>query len=105
MPLLVGYKDGVYPSLSLRVICDYLRVSPEKMEILPGKHIRLVDADNPALDDVKDIPFIIYCSETSSDRMKPAVDDGITHYKITQCIIKPFTARRKISSPLLNFKR
>ena len=47
---------------------------------------------------VKDIPFIIYCSESKSsiDKIKKAADDGITHYKSTQCMILPFTANTVI---------
>lgn len=43
---------------------------------------------------VKDTPFIIYCSEWKSniDKIKQAAYEDITHYKSTQCILKPFTA-------------
>ena len=43
---------------------------------------------------VKDTPFIIYCSEwkSSIDKIKQAADEDITHYKSTQCILKPFNA-------------
>ena len=47
MPLLVSYKGAVYPSLSLRSMCDYLNVPPEKILVKPGKSITLQDARRP----------------------------------------------------------
>lgn len=47
VPLLVRYNDGFYPSLPFRVVCDYLRVAPEKIEIVPGRSITLRDATGP----------------------------------------------------------
>jgi adenylate cyclase len=47
LPLLVRYEDGCYPSLALRVVCDYLGVSPDKIVVTPGKHIILRDARRP----------------------------------------------------------
>jgi len=59
IPLLVRYRDGVYPSISLRAVCDYLQVPPEKIEVRPGKYILLKDADDPAGASVKDIAIPI----------------------------------------------
>lgn len=47
IPLLVKYEDGCYPSLTLRVICDYLGVRPEQIAVTPGKNIILKDARRP----------------------------------------------------------
>jgi adenylate cyclase len=47
LPLLVKYEDGSYPSFALRVACDYLGVSPDKIVVIPGKNIILKDARRP----------------------------------------------------------
>ncbi len=59
IPLLVRFRDGVYPSLALRAVCDYLQVPPEKIEVRPGKYLLLKDADDPAADAVEDIAIPI----------------------------------------------
>jgi adenylate cyclase len=46
-PLLIRYKDGYIPSLSLRMVCDYLNVSTDKIEVMFGKKIILYDAVFP----------------------------------------------------------
>lgn len=46
-PLLIRYKDGFVPGLSFRMVCDYLNVSPEQIEIFFGKKIILHDAVFP----------------------------------------------------------
>jgi adenylate cyclase len=47
VPLLVRYEDAFYPLLPLRVICDYLQVPPDKIVLVPGRHIILQDANRP----------------------------------------------------------
>ena len=47
VPLLVRYEDAFYPLLPLRVICDYLQVPPEKIVLVPGRHIILQNAVRP----------------------------------------------------------
>ena len=47
VPILVRHKASYYPLLPLRVICDYLNVSPEKIILRPGKHMILQDAKTP----------------------------------------------------------
>jgi adenylate cyclase len=47
VPLLVSYKEGYYPLLPLRVVCDYLKVPPGKLHLKPGKHIIIRDAKKP----------------------------------------------------------
>ena len=40
-------KDGFYPSLPFRLVCDYLGVGPEKITVKPGSYIRIKDARLP----------------------------------------------------------
>ena len=47
VPLLVRYDDAFYPLLPLRVACDYLQVSPEKIILNPGRSLILKDARRP----------------------------------------------------------
>ena len=47
LPLLVKYDDGCYPSFALRIICDYLGVSPEKIIVAPGHNVTLKEAGRP----------------------------------------------------------
>ncbi len=47
LPLLVRCRDGFLPALSLRVVCDYLRVDPAAIEVAFGRHIRLPEAHFP----------------------------------------------------------
>ena len=44
VPLLVRYQDGLYPSMALRLVCDYLRVRPEQISVDGGNRIVLHDA-------------------------------------------------------------
>jgi serine phosphatase RsbU (regulator of sigma subunit) len=44
LPLLVRYRDAVYPSLSLRVLCGYLNVLPQHIIVTPGQSITLRNA-------------------------------------------------------------
>jgi len=44
VPLLVRYQGAFYPSLSFRVVCDYLNVSPQQIIVKPGKAIILKKA-------------------------------------------------------------
>ena len=41
LPLLVRYNGVIYPSLSLRVLCDYLNVSAQQVVVRPGNSITL----------------------------------------------------------------
>ncbi len=47
VPLVVRYEGDFYPILPFRVICDYLKVPPEKILVKPGKNITLQDARIP----------------------------------------------------------
>ena len=41
LPLLVRYRGDIYPSLSFRMVCDYLGVAPENIIVKPGISIVL----------------------------------------------------------------
>ncbi len=40
-PLIVRRADGFYPSVPLRVICDYLKVPPDRVRLRPGRSLTL----------------------------------------------------------------
>jgi CHASE2 domain-containing sensor protein len=46
-PLLYGYGDGFLPALTLRMVCDYLKIRPEKIVVEPGKYLILKNAVLP----------------------------------------------------------
>ena len=47
MPLLIRYGDVFVPSLALRVVADFLRVTPDRIRIEPGDAITLREAHRP----------------------------------------------------------
>ena len=47
VPLLVRYEDAFYPLLPLRVVCDYLQVTPDNIVLAPGRHILLQGVQRP----------------------------------------------------------
>lgn len=47
VPLIVQFRDGYYPLLPFRVICNYLGVGPENILLKPGRHIVLKNAARP----------------------------------------------------------
>jgi len=47
VPLLVCFRDGFYPFLAFRVVCDYMNVTPDRILVRPGRHIILKDAKKP----------------------------------------------------------
>lgn len=55
VPLLFRYRDGFYPSLPFRAVCDYLSVQPEQITVAPGKAITLKNARHPDEESLKDI--------------------------------------------------
>jgi adenylate cyclase len=55
VPLVVRYGGEFYPILPFRVICDYLKVPPEKIVVKPGKHIILQDAQRPGVKESQNI--------------------------------------------------
>jgi adenylate cyclase len=55
VPLIVRYGGGFYPILPFRVICDYLKVPPEKIVVRPGKNITLQDAQRPGEEEFQDV--------------------------------------------------
>ena len=54
-PLLIRDGDGLVPSLSLRVVSDYLGVDPARIVVKPGRSITLPDARRPGRTEVEDI--------------------------------------------------
>jgi adenylate cyclase len=55
VPLVVRYEGDFYPVLPFRVICDYLKVPPEKIVVKPGKNITLYNAQIPGEEKSQDI--------------------------------------------------
>jgi len=53
-PLIIRYKDGYVPSLSFRMVCDYVQVSASNIEVSFGEHIILHGAKFPYMEE-KDI--------------------------------------------------
>ena len=47
VPLIVRYENSYYPLLPLRVVCDYLGISTDKIILHPGKHIILPASKKP----------------------------------------------------------
>lgn len=54
-PLLYGYKGAVYPSIVLRVVCDYLRVARGAIVLEPGRYLTLESARFPGVEEPRDI--------------------------------------------------
>jgi adenylate cyclase len=55
VPLVVRRGDGLIPVLALQVACDYLSVAPDRIELVPGKHLLLKAAWIPGTDNPFDI--------------------------------------------------
>jgi serine phosphatase RsbU (regulator of sigma subunit)/CHASE2 domain-containing sensor protein len=55
VPLLVRYRGVICPSLSLRVLCDYLSVSAPQVVVRPGNSITLTNAQPPDGSGARDI--------------------------------------------------
>ncbi len=47
VPLVVRRGDGLIPVLALQVVCDYLSVAADRIELLPGKYLLLKAARYP----------------------------------------------------------
>ncbi|THB78726.1 MAG: CHASE2 domain-containing protein [Desulfobulbaceae bacterium] len=47
LPLFIRHQDKLYPSLSLRVVCDFLGVAPQNVEVNPGRSVILDQAQFP----------------------------------------------------------
>jgi adenylate cyclase len=47
VPLLIKYKNGMYPSLALKVACDYLKISPDHISLEEENTILLRRARYP----------------------------------------------------------
>ena len=55
VPLLIRRGQGYVPVLSLQVACDYLGVTPDQIELVPGRHLLLKNARFPGGDRTIDI--------------------------------------------------
>jgi len=58
-PLLGRDGDAFVPSLSLRVVCDYLGVTQDRIEVAPGRAVTLRGARRPGDDTPRDIAIPI----------------------------------------------
>jgi serine phosphatase RsbU (regulator of sigma subunit)/CHASE2 domain-containing sensor protein len=83
LPLLVRYRGVIYPSLSLRVICDYLNVSAQQVVVTPGSSITLGGARPVGGAGTQDI--IIPIDPSGSMILNIAQSrDGIPHYSYSE---------------------
>lgn len=55
VPLLVRYEDAYYPSLAFRIVCEFLKVSPENIHMQPGDTATLMSATIPGRTRTEDI--------------------------------------------------
>ena len=44
VPLLIRYRQKFYPSMAMRLVCDYLHVTPDRITVRGGKSITLGNA-------------------------------------------------------------
>lgn len=58
-PLLYGYNGAVYPSIVLRIVCDYLGVTPDAIVLDPGRCLTLKSARFPRAEKRRDIKIPI----------------------------------------------
>jgi serine phosphatase RsbU (regulator of sigma subunit) len=79
LPLLVRYQDVIYPSLSLRALCDFLKVPPANVIVIPGRSITLKDTQLVEGSGRQDIVIPI---DNSGDMILNIAESqsSITHY-------------------------
>jgi len=83
LPLLVRYRGVIYPSLSLRVLCDYLNVSAQQVVVTPGSSITLRDAQPVGGAGTRNI--VIPIDHSGSMILNIAQSwDGIPHYSYSE---------------------
>ncbi len=46
-PLLFRFRDAYYPSMPFRAVCDYLGMTPDRINVRPGESVTLKDAQRP----------------------------------------------------------
>ena len=56
-PLVYQYGDDLFPALPLVAACDYLQVPVSSVEVTPGEHVRLPNAQTPEGRRTIDIPI------------------------------------------------
>ena len=54
-PLLYGYNGAVYPSIVLRIVCDYFGVTPDAIVLDPGRSLTLKSARFAGAEERRDI--------------------------------------------------
>jgi serine phosphatase RsbU (regulator of sigma subunit)/CHASE2 domain-containing sensor protein len=54
-PLVVRYQNAIYPSIVLRIVCDYLEVAPGAIILEPGRYLTLKSARFPQVEEPRDI--------------------------------------------------
>ena len=54
-PLIYGYNGAVYPSIVLRIVCDYFEVTPDAIVLDPGRSLTLKSARFPGAEEPRDI--------------------------------------------------
>ncbi len=87
-PLLYRYKDAVYPSIVLRIVCDYLRVPPDAVALEPGQYLSLKAARFPGAEQPHDIRIPVDLSGTMIiDYIGPW--EGMRHYNLADILRAP----------------
>jgi serine phosphatase RsbU (regulator of sigma subunit) len=83
LPLLVRYQGTYIPSLSLRVVCDYLGIPLENIRVKPGKSIRLngVRTDEGTIGNHIVIPIDKHGNMILNDT---GVTDTLRHYSYSE---------------------
>ena len=105
LPLLVRHRGLIFPSLSLRALCDYLKVAPHQVIVSPGKSITLKDAQLPDGAELRDI--VIPIDETGSMILNivPSWED-ISHYSYSEIFqvsekqVKPAQLKKKLGGKI-----
>lgn len=81
LPLLVRYKDAVYPSFALKAVCEFLNVPPANV-VVGRKSIRLVGASKPGDSKPRDINIPV--DQTGSMRINFVGPWGrMKHYRFS----------------------
>ena len=83
LPLIVRYRGVIYPSLSLRALCDYLEVAPQQVVVSPGNAITLKNAQ-PA-DGTEPQDIVIPIDQNGSMILNIAQSwDAVPHYSYSE---------------------
>lgn len=80
-PLVIHTSEGYVPSLSFRMVCGYLKVDPDRVEISFGHQIVLRDATFPD-GRVKDISIPVDDQGRITINFAGPWDDSFAHYSV-----------------------